>query len=291
MSKPEFACWLRQRVVSRTPTAVVRFGDGEVRLLRADAGDPGSRRIANSQLERETGRTHPPEAVLEVKAALEHAYNEADVLGIPASVQFQATRTANPLATLYLEGVAAGKPPAKLTSSMLHHEILAELPELLAGRRISVISCRNIKPIVEDRWELEDVAVYQVPSQYRTRDLDGAYEATMHDVSIWPDAHDRVLSDLTVRERGEVFLVGAGVFGKDLCIRVREQDGIALDMGSALDHIAGKLTRPSMRRVFELHAGGMSIPDIATTMEDQPGAQVDHDRIRDFINTVTLYIR
>jgi hypothetical protein len=41
-----------------------------------------------------------------------------------------------------------------------------------------------------DEWGLEDVAVYQVPSQHSARDVDGAYERAMQ-VPIWPDAHDR----------------------------------------------------------------------------------------------------
>ena len=46
------------------------------------------------------------------------------------------------------------------------------------------------------------------------------------------------------------FLVGAGIFGKDLCIRIRELGGIALDMGSCLDLMAGKVTRgPNLVRL------------------------------------------
>lgn len=50
----------------------------------------------------------------------------------------------------------------------------------------------------------------------------------MHGVRIWPDVHVRLRSELTVREPGEVFLVGAGVFGKDLCVRVRDRGGASL---------------------------------------------------------------
>jgi hypothetical protein len=48
---------------------------------------------------------------------------------------------------------------------------------------------------------------------------------------------------LAVRSRGEVFLVGAGLFAKHLCITIRDQGGIAIDIGSSLDAMAGKTTR------------------------------------------------
>jgi hypothetical protein len=182
-------------------------------------------------------------------------------------------------------------PAAALASCYLNHEILAALPALLAKRRVSVISCRDVKPVVEEMWDLDDVAVYQMPSHYGVRNVDGAYEAAMHDVPIWPDAHHRVRSELTVRERGEVFLVGAGLFGKDLCIDVRDRGGIALDMGSALDHIAGKLPRDVMRSVFELHAAGMPACDISDYLRAHFGVQVDHERVREFNDTVSPYIR
>jgi hypothetical protein len=279
MSSLELARWLERRVASHTPTAVVRFGDGEARLLKADAANASSMRLANDQLQGETGRKFSQEEILDIRGALEHARDQADVLGTL------------PLTALQAERVAAGKPAAVLASSLLHHEILAELPRLVSGRQVSVISCRDVKPVIEDGWGLDDVAVYQIPSQYRTRDVDGAYEAALYDVSIWPDAHDRVRSELTVRERGEVFLVAAGLFGKDLCIDIRSQGGIALDMGSTLDHIAGKLTRNPMRRMFELHAEGVPVPEIAEFLQERFGARVDHDRIREFVTSVSPYLR
>lgn len=291
MAERELSVWLAERVDSRTPTAMVRFGDGEVRLLNADADDPASIRVANNQLNLEMGHTCAPEVTLKLRAALEYAYGEADVLGIPPHVALQAARDKHPLAALYARRVATGRPPEALVAPRVNHAILAQLPELLAGRRVTVISCRDIKPVIEHKWGLKDVAIYQVPSQYRVREVDGAYETAMHDVSIWPDVHDRVLSDLTVREHGEIFLVGAGVFGKDLCIEVRERGGIALDMGAALDHIVGKATRSWTRLILELHAGGTAVPDIASAMEREFGLRTGNDRIEEFLKMIGQYAR
>lgn len=285
----EFAAWLEHRIAARDPAAIVRLGEGEARLLVAHPDDASSMRAANELFKREAGCVFSVEAVLGVRAALEHARDEADVLGVLGHDQQTETREISKgrLEALHAERAAAGKPPVTLAHCMLNHAILPRLPGMLKGRRVAVISCRDVRPAIEDRWGLEDVAVYRVPSQHCMRDVDGAYEAALHDSAIWPDAHDRVCAELAVRERGEVFLVGAGVFGKDLCIRVRDRGGIALDMGSALDHLAGKLTRPFSRRVFELHAAGMSIPEITAHIHDQLGAQIDPDNVRNFIDLIS----
>jgi len=293
LSKRGFGRWLRRRVASRVPAAVVRFGDGEVRLLEAGAGDDESMRAAMEQLERDAGGGFAPATALDVKATLAHARDRADVLGIlvidPLSAG-QMTWTKR-LANLHAERLAAGNPPEALARNALHHEILAELPEILAGRPVSVISCRDVKPVIEARWGLDDVAIYQVPSHHASREFDGAYEAALHDVPIWPDAHERVRAELTVREPGEVFLVGAGLFGKDLCVLARERGAIAIDMGAALDHVAGKVTREPMRQMLELHEGGAPAAAIAARMEERYGVQLEADTVMEFVDTVSLYVR
>jgi hypothetical protein len=143
---------------------------------------------------------------------------------------------------------------------------------------------------LESRWGLEDVAVYRVPSQGGTRHFDGAYEAAMHNVSIWPQGHDRVAAELEVRERGEVFLVGAGLFGKDLCVRIRELGGIALDMGSVLDHIAGKLTRGDVQFVMELHANETPPAEIAVRIRERFDVEVSARDVEAQIDAVAPYL-
>ena len=100
-----------------------------------------------------------------------------------------------------------------------------------------------MKARIQADYGVQDVRVFQVPSQYITRKVDDEYEAALHGVPIWPAFYERLHAELTVRRRGEVFLVGAGLFGKGLCIRVRELGGIALDLGSCLDGMADKVTR------------------------------------------------
>lgn len=263
-----------------------------MRLLEARAADPMSMREAIRQLEFQAGATFAAEAALEIRAGLELARDQADVLGtIVMDPRSGPGRTwGDRLAALHLARLAAKAPPEALASNFLHHGILPELPDLLAGHPVSVISCRDLKPVIERSWRVDDVAVYQVPSAHATREVDGGYETAMHDVPIWPDAHHRICSELSVRERGEVFLVGAGVFGKDLCIRIRGLGGIALDMGAALDHIAGKLTREPVQWMHDLHTDGLPAAEIAARVQDRYGTRADPDRITEFLDAVSRYV-
>jgi len=236
--------------------------------------------LATSKLQKQTGRSFSPADVIELRKLVALAFDEADVLGVLFGQKLVEHRL-NKLTSLYRERVASGRGPAELACCRLNHDILPWLPGLLAGRRVSVISCRDVKPVLESEWGVKDVAVYQVPSQHLVRDVDGAYEAALHHVPIWPDVHSRLQAELTIREPGEVFLVGAGLFGKDLCIHIRDQGGIALDLGSALDNIAGKITRGPKRRILLLHAEGMSVPEIAAHVRERYGVDADHAKIRE----------
>lgn len=290
LSNSDFVEWLRRRIEERQPTAVARFGDGEKAFLEVDRDDDRSIEFASGKLAKQTGKRASAKVVLEVQRAVTEAFDEADVLGIlfDGQIALSEGRLDGPgsktgLIPLHRDRLAAGRPPAALAYRRLGHAVFDALPGLLTGRPVSAISCRDLAPALEREWGLEDVAVYQTPSQHGARDLDGPYEAAMHGVPIWPDAHDRVREEIAVRERGEVFLVGAGICGKDLCVHVRRQGGIALDMGSALDRIVGKVTRGPWRRAFVLQARGKSVVEIADCLEDEFGKQVDRDKLAELV--------
>ncbi|TDA88015.1 hypothetical protein, partial [Halomonas marinisediminis] len=51
----------------------------------------------------------------------------------------------------------------------------------------------------------------------------------------WWQSMETVSRSLTDVRPGDVFLIGAGIWGKAYCEQVRAQGGVAIDMGSALD--------------------------------------------------------
>ncbi len=286
-SNADLADWLAARMRARQPTALVRFGDSESQLLEAESGKESMDRIIGL-LDRETGVRLPEESILALREQVSAAFDQADVLGIRFRGRFadeRKKRWLSDLASRYRERVRRGGRPAILARCLFSYSLVDVLPEIVEGGRASVVSCRDLRPVLEDGWGLREVVAHQIPSQWGFRDLDGAYEASMHATPIWPDAIERVTSELKVRERGEVVLVGAGLFGKALCTRVREMGGIAIDMGSALDQLAGKLTRGPERRALELHAAGMPLAAIAAQLESRFDTRVDEGMVAKGLET------
>lgn len=239
-----------ERISRRAPTAVIRFGEGEARVLAAEPRDAMSIRVAANKLKRQMGRRHSRDDVLRIRSMLLRAFDGADIVGLRGSDSFSDEHTmwVRRTESAFTERVAAGRSPAFVTHCLVNNVLRDNLSSLIAGRDlVSVVSCRNIGTALAQQHGIGDVASYQVPSQHIMRAVDGDYEAQLHDVAFWPDFYFGLRRRLRVREPGEIFLVGAGILGKELCLRIRELGGIALDMGSCLDGLAGKVTRGSGR--------------------------------------------
>lgn len=101
---------------------------------------------------------------------------------------------------------------------------------------ISCVTCRNVSPFFEDKDV--DLKVYQIPSERKFRRFENGYEEPLHNEPIYPDAMERVRKEIVIREPGELFLVGAGIFGKILCVQIMEMGGFAFDVGSYMDAIS-----------------------------------------------------
>jgi len=234
--------WIRQKA----PGAVVRFGEGEGRLLYARPDDDQSISVACKKLFRQTGIRFSSKEMFKVRSIILNAFDEADVVGIKGDASFKEEHKGwiSKIESMFEERASVRRRPSIVTHCLVSVDLYNNLSSLLDGQqKISVISCRNLAPVIEERYGVKDICVYQIPSQYIVREVDDEYEAALHGVRIWPGFYSELRSSLKVREPGEIFLVGGGLFGKDLCIRIRELGGIALDLGSCLDKMAGKATR------------------------------------------------
>jgi hypothetical protein len=240
------ASWMQEG----RPAAAVRFGEGEGRLLAARPDDHESVRIAMKKLRRQTGISMTGADVLAIRELLTGALDRADLVGIRGSESFSDEHLlwVERVERAFEESVARGRGPVHVSHCLFNNDLRDALPELLAGQEsVGVVSCRDLEPVLRDRFGVPEPRVYQVPSQYIMRRVDDPYEAALHDVPIWPAFYRRLREEIRVSRPGEVFLVGAGVFGKDLCVRIKELGGIALDLGSCLDGLAGKVTRGQRR--------------------------------------------
>lgn len=235
-----------QWIAEKRPGAMVRFGEGEGRLMVAQANDPESVGVARRKIKRQTGQVLKDDAVLAIREDILEALDEADVIGIHGDESFNDEHLGWVRAIEEFSELRAAKTgKGRITTHCLVNSNLSnELPSLLSNvTHVTVFSCRDVVEVVQNIAPRASIRVVQIPSQFVKREIDDEYESRMHGIVMWPDFYSGLKGNLEVREQGEVFLVGAGLFGKVICTRAKKLGGIALDIGSRLDFMAGKSTR------------------------------------------------
>ncbi|MEH8165584.1 hypothetical protein Q7I20_00285 [Aeromonas veronii] len=103
--------------------------------------------------------------------------------------------------------------------------------------RVIVITCRNsAAKILESQLGI-DVHIIPIPGEFKF--------SSNHD-SHYKNHFRNVMSQIeNFVKPGDVVLIGAGILGKIYCDKVKEMDGIGIDIGSLFDAIAGEQTRGS----------------------------------------------
>lgn len=231
----------------RRPLSLIRLGEGEARLLAADPADQLSMDIARRKIKRQTGLKLKDPAVLKVRTLIQEAIDGSDVIGVLADEKFneehlmwadRATRH------VYARLEESGK-STMICHCLVNADLHENLPRFIGYyRKVTVIGCRNVEPIIRSMAPHVDFRMLAIPSQFVKRDLvDDDFERRLYGTRMWPDAYQELTSQPLVREEGELFLIGAGLFGKSLCALVRDQGGTGLDFGSRIDFMVGKRTR------------------------------------------------
>nr|WP_246513182.1 tetratricopeptide repeat protein [Azospirillum picis] len=247
---------------ARRPFSLIRLGDGEGNFLpypieqaRFTAAD----RDATQRIW--WGEPKVAGAAAEALSdALQAAIRDADVVGVPdlsrlcyslpiptAADLFQSWHDYRGLLsilhTLLADGGALFTPTQTITSCHIHADLSAwGLYERLFAkiRRVAVVTCHPQLPErLTERFGLTVSRVHLIPHETKYGDVFGYGDAEPH----FPAVYERLLETLSVDEPGEVVLVAAGFLGKMYCKRIKDQGGIALDLGSVVDYWCGFATR------------------------------------------------
>lgn len=224
-------------VKERTPFSFVRFGKNEAALLNVDPEDTMSLKTAMGVVETQSPFPVAPSTMVRIIDNIKNAFENSDILGI--YVQAEGKRSvASTLKRAYY------KLPVKcclLTNFNLNLDIVHNLHAFVGGHRfVTVISSRNLAPILHRQYGILNVRHLKIPADHRYPQLNECFEKEMLGCRIFPDVYTMVEPYLEPRCPGEVFLVAGGVFFKDLCCRIKTLGGIAIDMGVGLDVLAGK---------------------------------------------------
>lgn len=103
--------------------------------------------------------------------------------------------------------------------------------------RVHLITSQKVSPYIERIFGIK-VIEYVIPP----RALDNE---TMGSTSHFPDFYESLINQLSAENlSGELFLIGGGPLGKAYCNVVKQQGGVAIDMGAIFDSWINFHTRP-----------------------------------------------
>jgi hypothetical protein len=104
---------------------------------------------------------------------------------------------------------------------------------------ISWISCHDLAPYLKRRFHVDTRQQIIIPGEHRhRRKMVGPDDAGL----ALPAVHAAVNASIAARP-GEVYLIAAGFLGKIYAETVRQQGGVAIDIGSLADFWMGHKTR------------------------------------------------
>ena len=216
--------------------SLIRLGDGEGAML--GHADPAmAEDLAFSWRIWFGDQVVTPEERAEIAGDLERAIDGADILGLPRARQWEMSPRYRavfaPVALLR----ADRRPMVGDAALHFYLQWSGALGRLLrAARRVSVIGCRDVAPMLAAQGGIS-------ARQWLVRG-EADFPGTVAEPH-WPQGYRRVLAAIIADvEPGELVLVGAGVLGKAYGEAVRRRGGVAVDLGSVLDGWAGVMSRP-----------------------------------------------
>lgn len=220
--------YIIDRIKRRIPTSIIRLGDGEGAVL----GYPEiiGREDVDFSLQIWLRTTNISEKrIRSLTDALRCSVANADILGLPRKKQVDNSHRYRAV----LEAISRFEllnDRTLLTHAALHrllqHALLYR-PIIENRDFLGIISCRSLQCTLAREFNVEHVQWYGVRGEL----TDVGVVDTLH----FPDGFDEIRENLVVPYSGALFLIGAGCFGKIYCQWVKEQGGIALDIGSIFD--------------------------------------------------------
>ena len=276
---------ISSKIKAKIPMSLIRLGDGEGALLFWKKGMQNPHYQAH--LQRHLGSHINEGDILQLQNLVVRAIDNVDILGVRddiINVEFQQDlydhdpdtflagfkkvfplrnvekglnyHSAFRLAGLH-DFVATHKFSKNtiFTTAWIHFELSAahHLVSFMEGqKRIGLISS---KPQLASAIE----SIFNIPVDFYHPPNDSPFVegGPIH----FPDQFSKILKSLKVEERGQLFLVGAGLCGKVYCDQIKSLGGIGLDIGAVCDAWINEASRPL---VYKHHYDnqGNTVPDV-----------------------------
>ena len=258
----DFIC---TQIEHRTPSSIIRLGDGEGRILvHSDYLEPSEllREVVNYQLGPDClditaqtyGLSEPGEAFDKVtndlRALLRSAVRTADAVGLPTPSHFAGDASTPDMlngqvgfASAVIHGFALARhlPQDRFFDTFAFHGVSATggFERILRDRPyVGIVSHTDIGFALKDVFNVAETGFFQVPPHY-------SFPVVGRRTSHYPEAFANLVDTIQPPFPGALFLVGAGYLGKAYCNIIKARGGIALDVGSVMDAWSG-LGRPDV---------------------------------------------
>jgi hypothetical protein len=235
---------LQQRIKDKIPSCITRYGDGEAIVLNGFDDMHSLKYVFKRQL----GEIPLVEHIEQIKDNLIYAYKESDIIGVPIGKRIHDPESYWYKAMqILINNLGPGIIEQKLlTTTDFHSHFLDKgyFDQLLMGvDTLCYVSCRNLDDAFKNRYGIKNIWPFIIAPEIK---FSAPYEGEKH----YPDQFNKVRRWVTkVPVQGNICLVGAGVIGKIYCAWLKEQGGIAIDVGSCFDQWAGLVTRGRDRGV------------------------------------------
>lgn len=240
LSMAEFKMLLLEHIARRRPLSVIRFNDGEGKLV--GAGTQYSHAELMQMLDRWfCDNRLTLDQLRRLQARVSEATRNADVIGCPDEDWPEEFAKANSVLADVGRSALPGRPLSTVLVNFPQAMLLDGFFKTFLDRIgfLGLVTSRDVGGIVRHLFEPAEIAWYRVPEQ--------AIYAYQPDLPRhFPESFDFLCSRIEVPFTGAVFLVGAGPCGKVYCDVIKRRGGIAIDIGSVFDVWAGRLTRPEM---------------------------------------------
>lgn len=121
-------------------------------------------------------------------------------------------------------------------------------------QRIGLISCQFQLPNLLSQLFDTSVNFHEIPGMYR--DISGGKV-----IPGYIEQLEHILNQQLVEFPGMLVLVGAGIYGKLYCQLIKDQGGIALDLGSLFDAWLGIPSRPTVyQAMYDVGHNDIAVP-------------------------------
>lgn len=175
---------------------------------------------------------------------IRHEYRISSLRGIPTLVNIHRA---------FGRAADIGAPTTLCCTQQIHVELflgghLARIIERAQGA--TVISCLEELPaLMRGHFGVSDINLLRIPGEQGSASILGEVASRG---THYPDAYSTICSELDRPHNGRVFLVAAGILGKFYAMKIKQNGGIAIDIGSVVDGWARKHTRPGMSNEIAL---------------------------------------